>query len=65
MAHEPPGISAPSSIAKYIEWPKVTAKEEWQRARNALLTKEKALMKENDVLAAERPRLPTELPTRT
>ena len=64
MAHEPPGIPAPSSTAKHIEWPKVAAKEEWQKARNALLTKEKALMKENDALAAERRRLPmVEVPT--
>ncbi|WP_234804170.1 DUF899 domain-containing protein [Ensifer adhaerens] len=58
MANEPPGIPAPSSIAKHIEWPKVVAKEEWETARNALLAKEKALMKQNDVLAAERRRLP-------
>lgn len=64
MAHEPPGIPAPSSTAKHIEWPKVAAQEEWQKARNALLIKEKALMKQNDALAAERRRLPmVEVPT--
>jgi predicted dithiol-disulfide oxidoreductase (DUF899 family) len=58
MASEPPGFPPPSSTAQHLEWPKVVAKEEWLRARDALLVKEKALMKQNDALAAERRRLP-------
>jgi predicted dithiol-disulfide oxidoreductase (DUF899 family) len=58
MPHEPPGIPPPSAVAKHIEWPKVVSKRDWQKARDALLVKEKALMKEKDALAAERRRLP-------
>lgn len=64
MAHEPLGIPAPSSTANHIEWPKVVANDAWREARNALLVKEKDLMKRGDALAAERRRLPmVEVPT--
>lgn len=38
--------------------PKIVSREEWQRARDAFLVKEKAAMKANDALSAERRRLP-------
>lgn len=38
--------------------PKIASAEEWQTARDALLVKEKELMKAQDHLAAERRRLP-------
>jgi predicted dithiol-disulfide oxidoreductase (DUF899 family) len=38
--------------------PEIVSQEEWDRAREALLLKEKALMKANDALSAERRRLP-------
>ncbi|AOF92942.1 DUF899 domain-containing protein [Sinorhizobium sp. RAC02] len=58
MAHEKPGVPPPSSTVNHIKWPKIVSKQEWQEARSGLLAKEKALMKENDALAAERRRLP-------
>jgi len=41
-----------------INYPKVVSEAEWQKARDALLTKEKAATKARDALAAERRRLP-------
>jgi predicted dithiol-disulfide oxidoreductase (DUF899 family) len=38
--------------------PPITSREEWQRAREQLLVKEKAATRARDVLAAERRRLP-------
>jgi predicted dithiol-disulfide oxidoreductase (DUF899 family) len=38
--------------------PKIVSAEEWQKARNALLVKEKAATRARDALAAERRRLP-------
>jgi predicted dithiol-disulfide oxidoreductase (DUF899 family) len=38
--------------------PETVSQEEWERAREAFLVKEKALMKANDALSAERRRLP-------
>src|SRR5688572_30832573 len=38
--------------------PKIVSREEWQRARDQLLIKEKAAMKALDALSAERRRLP-------
>lgn len=38
--------------------PKIVSREEWQRARDAFLIKEKAAMKALDALSAERRRLP-------
>src|SRR5437016_5608469 len=38
--------------------PKIVSREEWQRARDQLLVKEKAAMKTRDALNAERRRLP-------
>src|SRR3954469_25260185 len=38
--------------------PKIVSREEWQRARDQLLTKEKAATKARDALSAERRRLP-------
>ena len=38
--------------------PKIVSREEWQRARDQLLIKEKAAMKAHDALSAERRRLP-------
>lgn len=38
--------------------PKIVSREEWQRAREALLVKEKAATRAGDALAAERRRLP-------
>ena len=43
---------------KAISLPPVVSEEEWQSARDELLAKEKAHMKESDALAAERRRLP-------
>jgi predicted dithiol-disulfide oxidoreductase (DUF899 family) len=41
-----------------IKFPKVVDRAEWQKARDALLVKEKKATRERDVLAAERRRLP-------
>jgi predicted dithiol-disulfide oxidoreductase (DUF899 family) len=41
-----------------MDLPQVVSPEEWQAARDELLVKEKAAMKERDALAAERRRLP-------
>jgi len=38
--------------------PKVVAEREWRQALDAMLTKEKALTRTRDALAAERRRLP-------
>src|SRR3954469_16365551 len=38
--------------------PKIVSREEWQRARDQLLIKEKAATKAGDALSAERRRLP-------
>jgi predicted dithiol-disulfide oxidoreductase (DUF899 family) len=38
--------------------PKIVSREEWQRARDQLLVKEKAATKARDILSAERRRLP-------
>ena len=38
--------------------PKIVSREEWQRARDRLLVKEKAATKARDALSAERRRLP-------
>jgi predicted dithiol-disulfide oxidoreductase (DUF899 family) len=38
--------------------PKIVSREEWQRAHDEFLKKEKAAMKANDALSAERRRLP-------
>jgi len=38
--------------------PKIVSREEWQRARDQLLAKEKAATKARDALNAERRRLP-------
>ncbi|MEA3211655.1 MAG: hypothetical protein QOE70_4712 [Chthoniobacter sp.] len=41
-----------------IRLPKIVSREEWQRARDQLLIKEKAATKAHDALSAERRRLP-------
>ena len=41
-----------------IEHPQVVSRDEWLKARKELLTKEKALTRQRDALAAERRRLP-------
>ncbi len=41
-----------------IKFPKIVDKTEWQKARDALLVKEKAATRARDALAAERRRLP-------
>jgi predicted dithiol-disulfide oxidoreductase (DUF899 family) len=41
-----------------IKFPKIVDAAEWQKARDALLVKEKAATRERDALAAERRRLP-------
>src|SRR6059058_2284996 len=41
-----------------MELPQVVSPEEWQRARDALLQKEKEATRARDALAAERRRLP-------
>src|ERR1700683_1444336 len=41
-----------------IKYPKIVAPAEWQKARDALLVKEKAATHASDALAAERRRLP-------
>jgi predicted dithiol-disulfide oxidoreductase (DUF899 family) len=41
-----------------MKYPKIVDQAEWQKARDALLVKEKALMQAHDALAAERRRLP-------
>src|SRR4029078_5841921 len=41
-----------------ITFPKVVSRAEWQKARDALLVKEKAETRARDALAAERRRLP-------
>jgi predicted dithiol-disulfide oxidoreductase (DUF899 family) len=41
-----------------IKFPKIVDRAEWQKARNALLVKEKKATRERDALAAERRRLP-------
>ena len=41
-----------------ITYPKIVDQAEWQRARDALLVKEKAATRARDALAAERRRLP-------
>lgn len=41
-----------------IQFPKIVERAEWQKAREALLVKEKAATKARDALAAERRRLP-------
>jgi predicted dithiol-disulfide oxidoreductase (DUF899 family) len=38
--------------------PQIVSREEWQRARDQLLVKEKAATRARDALAAERRRLP-------
>src|SRR5580693_122940 len=49
-------MNTESEIA--IEFPKIVDKAEWQKARGALLVKEKAATHARDALAAERRRLP-------
>jgi predicted dithiol-disulfide oxidoreductase (DUF899 family) len=41
-----------------LRQPQIVSREEWQRARDQLLVKEKAATRANDALAAERRRLP-------
>ncbi|MBV9673117.1 MAG: DUF899 domain-containing protein [Verrucomicrobia bacterium] len=41
-----------------MNYPPIVSREEWQRARDRLLVKEKALTRAKDALAAERRRLP-------
>jgi predicted dithiol-disulfide oxidoreductase (DUF899 family) len=41
-----------------IKFPKIVDQAEWQKARDALLVKEKAATRARDALAAERRRLP-------
>jgi predicted dithiol-disulfide oxidoreductase (DUF899 family) len=48
----------PNTDQPKINYPKVVAATEWQKARDALLVKEKAATKARDALAAERRRLP-------
>jgi predicted dithiol-disulfide oxidoreductase (DUF899 family) len=55
---EGPAIPAPSMGQSHIALPDVVSAEEWQAARDELLTEEKALMKARDRLAARRRRLP-------
>ena len=43
---------------KRVSQPQIVAREEWQRARDQLLVKEKAATRARDALAAERRRLP-------
>ena len=47
-----------NSASAAIQLPKVVNPTEWQKAREALLVKEKAATKARDALAAERRRLP-------
>jgi predicted dithiol-disulfide oxidoreductase (DUF899 family) len=49
-------MSAKSESA--IKYPKIVSESEWQKARDALLVKEKAATRARDALAAERRRLP-------
>src|SRR5277367_3450341 len=49
-------MKSPSEIP--IKYPKVVDQAEWQKARDALLVKEKAATHARDALAAERRRLP-------
>jgi Bacterial protein of unknown function (DUF899) len=41
-----------------VNQPQIVSREEWQRARDQLLVKEKAATRANDALSAERRRLP-------
>jgi hypothetical protein len=41
-----------------VSQPQIVSREEWQRARDQLLVKEKAAARAGDALAAERRRLP-------
>ena len=43
---------------KLTNLPRIVSREEWQRERDQLLVKEKALTRAHDTLAAERRRLP-------
>ena len=43
---------------KRVSQPQIVSREEWQRARDQLLVKEKAATRARDALAAERRRLP-------
>lgn len=55
---EGPGIPSPSMEQNDIALPEIVSRDEWQAARDELLTEEKALMKARDRLAAKRRRLP-------
>lgn len=55
---EGPAIAPPSVGQEQIALPDIVPREEWQAARDGLLTEEKALMKARDALAAKRRRLP-------
>ena len=44
--------------SKPTNLPRIVSREEWQRERDQLLVKEKALTRAHDTLAAERRRLP-------
>lgn len=48
----------PTNSENPIKFPKIVDQAEWQKARDALLLKEKAATKAQDALAAERRRLP-------
>ena len=47
-----------SASGSTIHFPKIVDKAEWQKARDALMVKEKAATRARDALAAERRRLP-------
>ena len=47
-----------STVSKLTNLPRIVSREEWQRERDQLLVKEKALTRAHDTLAAERRRLP-------
>jgi len=52
------GRTANGKRASGLSMPEVASQAEWQRARDQLLVKEKALTRQLDALAAERRRLP-------
>lgn len=47
-----------TNVESEIKYPKIVDRAEWQKAREALLLKEKAATRARDALAAERRRLP-------
>src|SRR6202042_3237054 len=52
------GVQRPTREEQAMSLPEIVSRDEWIRARVALLDREKALTKARDELAAERRRLP-------